>query len=135
MKTVIIGIVENEGKILVGKKISDDSDDFLSEKWHMPGGGLEINETEEEGVTREVFEEANIKVSVIKLLGEKIEIERDLHLKWYVCKADSSFEIKAGSDLAEVKFISKQLMHLECSENVVAQWPESVRNFFLSVTS
>ena len=38
-------IVENNGKILVGKKIEKPSK-FLSSAWHIPGGKLDKNETE-----------------------------------------------------------------------------------------
>jgi len=40
----------------------------MKDFWTLPGGGLENSETYEEAVVREVLEEINLKVSVVKHL-------------------------------------------------------------------
>lgn len=41
-------------------------------KWEFPGGKIEVNETAEECVTREVFEELNIKIEIVQKLTSYI---------------------------------------------------------------
>ncbi len=44
------------------------------EYWCLPGGGLEGDETLEEGVLREVKEECNVEGSIIRLTSNLIEV-------------------------------------------------------------
>ena len=56
--------------------------------WVMPGGGIEDGETEEECVIREMKEETNLEVQVIKLLLDEPS-PPDGTYKWnktYLCK-------------------------------------------------
>lgn len=39
------------------------------DKWIIPGGGIELNETAEEAVLREAYEEAGVKCNNTKHLG------------------------------------------------------------------
>tara|TARA_R110002124_G_scaffold163500_3_gene330844 strand:- start:261 stop:653 length:393 start_codon:yes stop_codon:yes gene_type:complete len=41
-------------------------------KWEFPGGKIETNETAEECIEREVFEELNIKIEIVKKLTSTI---------------------------------------------------------------
>ena len=61
-------IIEND-KILVmfRRKIKDGK---VKEYYVIPGGGKEENETLEENVKRELFEEMNIKIGILGYLGK-----------------------------------------------------------------
>ncbi len=59
----VYGIVFNDkNEILIARKVGD-------EKWIIPGGHPEGNETVEETLKREMIEEADVEVKNIKLLG------------------------------------------------------------------
>lgn len=61
---VVHAIVEQDGRILLGKR----SEDILEGgKWGLPGGFLDRDETLEEGVLRELYEETGWKGEVISL--------------------------------------------------------------------
>ena len=55
-------ITDDEGKILLQKRASSDI-------WGFPGGALEIGESAEEAVKREVEEETGLRVAVDSLIG------------------------------------------------------------------
>ena len=55
-------VVRDDGRILVIKRQDNG-------QWQPPGGVLELGETLEEGVEREVFEETGIRVAVRRLTG------------------------------------------------------------------
>ena len=58
-----VGIIFNsEGKILLQKRGD-------SQKWGLPGGAVELDESFDETVQREVFEETGLKIKIKKLLG------------------------------------------------------------------
>ncbi len=58
-----IMLINNEGKIFVGKRIDNNSD-----AWQMPQGGIDAGENEDLAVVRELVEETGIAEKSIKIL-------------------------------------------------------------------
>ncbi len=65
--TVFTGCVARGGKVLLVQR-NEKECPCAHLKWEMPGGKTEFDETPEESVAREVFEETGVKVKVKKLL-------------------------------------------------------------------
>jgi 8-oxo-dGTP pyrophosphatase MutT (NUDIX family) len=63
-------IVSSDGKVLLGKKDPDQGGVYPN-SWHNPGGGVDVNETDEEALSREVLEETGIDISQ----SEKVRID------------------------------------------------------------
>lgn len=63
VKAVTGIVVRDDGRILAIKR-SDDG------RWVPPGGVLELDETPQDGVAREVYEETGIKVRPTRLTGD-----------------------------------------------------------------
>lgn len=55
--------VVKDGKILVVRRAVHD--DTLSGAWELPGGGIDPDETIEQGATRELFEETGLEVDKV----------------------------------------------------------------------
>jgi 8-oxo-dGTP diphosphatase len=87
-------------------------------EWSIPGGTLEIGETLEEGVTRELFEETGLKVRVLDLIevfdriypenrstGATNKKKPRFHyvIADYLCELIDG-EPRAGSDVTDVAF-------------------------------
>jgi 8-oxo-dGTP diphosphatase len=66
MPKVTAAIIEKEGKILIARRKKGDS---MADKWEFPGGEIEPNETPEECLKRELFEEFGIDVEVGEFIG------------------------------------------------------------------
>ncbi len=65
MKIVTAAIINKDGKYLVTQRASNDK---LPLKWEFPGGKVELGETPEECLKREIKEELNLDIVV----GNKI---------------------------------------------------------------
>jgi len=58
-------IVDDQNRLLVAQRSSTMS---LPLKWELPGGKIELNETPEDCLMREIKEELDIKIDVLKKL-------------------------------------------------------------------
>ena len=88
-------IIEN-GKLLTmfRRKINNGK---VKEYYVIPGGGMENGETKEENVIRELKEEMNVDIRVIKYLG-KIE-NNDRQDNYFLCKIINGTPHLGGEEL------------------------------------
>ena len=70
MHTSVRGIIKNDDGIILIHRIKKNSDVEIRDYYVVPGGKMELNESEEETVKREIFEELGIYVRVGKRLLE-----------------------------------------------------------------
>ncbi len=89
---VPFGIIADKGKILICKRNDPANSDFHG-LWELPGGMLEFGENLEENVARELLEETNYKVEVIKKIDyihiterEYPSVKLQIILIPFVCK-------------------------------------------------
>jgi 8-oxo-dGTP diphosphatase len=112
------GVIIDQGRALL---IRRGSEPLLGE-WSIPGGTLELGETLEEGVARELLEETGLTVRVIELIEvfDRIYLERSppgndmkkgprFHyvIVDYLCERLAG-EAVAGSDVTDVAFASEE---------------------------
>ncbi len=100
---VIAGIIKKEGKILITQRKKED---FFSLLWEFPGGKIELNETPEGCLKRELFEELNIEANVGNLFCISNYITSDVEIELMVFLVDSfKGEIKVNSH-EQIKWIN-----------------------------
>ena len=121
------GVIIDQGRTLL---IRRGSEPLLGE-WSIPGGTLELGESLEEGVARELREETGIEVRVLELievfdqvylddestnLGMKRRPRFHFVIADYLCERLSG-EPRAGSDVTDVAFASeKELARFHLTE-------------------
>lgn len=108
------GVVIEEGRALLIRRGSEP----LRGQWSIPGGTLEIGESLQAGVARELLEETALEVRVLDLIevfdrifpaenGGGISPERGPKFHYvivdYLCERVSG-EARAGSDVTDVAF-------------------------------
>ena len=82
---------------------------YLGE-YALPGGFVDVGETTEEACIREAFEETNITIKIVKLIGVYSDPKRDPRGHTvsiaYLCEPASDNEVpEAKTDAAEVELI------------------------------
>jgi len=66
--TIVAAVIEKQGKILSVQR-GPSALDYISHKWEFPGGKIELDETEEEALFREILEELQMEIVVGKKIG------------------------------------------------------------------
>lgn len=124
MDVAVAGIVIQNGKVLIGKKIHKPGH-FVSDGWHIPGGHLLNDEEITTAIIREIKEETNLDIVVIEKLTSHIVTETDTEIHWFICEA-TTFDLIAMDDLTEVKFIPKSEVLSKCDLRAINLWPDEV---------
>jgi ADP-ribose pyrophosphatase YjhB (NUDIX family) len=89
-------LIMDGGKILLGKHVPERKG-FWQGKWICPGGRLELGETIQEGVLREVMEETGLEVELVEFLLTFDRIFEDSGVKNHVVYIDYLAKVKGGS--------------------------------------
>jgi len=112
------GVIINQERTVL---IRRGSEPLLGE-WSIPGGTLELGETLEQGVARELLEETGIEVRVLQLIEvfDRIYPENDVAtgqaidrprfhyvIADYLCERVSG-ELRAGSDVTDVALAGEE---------------------------
>jgi 8-oxo-dGTP diphosphatase len=123
--TISVGVgavvLNDDGRILLVRHVPRKGD-FWGGQWMVSGGGLELGETLEEGVIREVEEETNLKVEVVRHVStlDRIVREGD-EVKIHVVYVDFLVrpvggELRPSSDVGAARWFSR--------DEIEANWDE-----------
>ncbi|MEU2971882.1 NUDIX hydrolase [Nocardiopsis alba] len=91
-------VIREDGRMLVIKRRDNGN-------WEPPGGVLELDETPEEGVVREVLEETGIHVEVEQLTGVYKNMSRGIVALVFRCKP-SGGEERPTSEATAVEWLT-----------------------------
>jgi 8-oxo-dGTP diphosphatase len=97
-------IIKGE-KFLLGKRNKENAKDL----WIIPGGGVKFGETIFDAAIREIKEETNLDVEIIKFIGYKevINVPADYHrLIFFHLAKPKNLDIIPKEDISEAKFFS-----------------------------
>ena len=101
---VSAALIFHGGKLLITQRHAKS---HLGGLWEFPGGKLELGETFEQCLVREIREELGVEISVGKLFEEVAHDypEKSVRLKFFLCELISGEP--AALDCAAVKWIAK----------------------------
>ena len=87
MKTieVVAAIIFREGKVLCVQR-PNNTREYISLKWEFPGGKVEVGESREEALVREIREELSVDIEVSEFLMTVEHTYPDFHLTMHVFK-------------------------------------------------
>jgi 8-oxo-dGTP diphosphatase len=101
-------VIDDQDRVLVIRRRDNNH-------WEPPGGVLELNETFEQGVRREVLEETGVTVTVDRLTGVYKNMNRGIVALVFRCYADNGPR-RATGEAAEVRW-------MDCNEIVDSMDP------------
>ena len=106
MITVVAALIEKNGKYLIAKRSTGDSN--VLGKWEFPGGKVEPNEDELDAIEREIKEEFEINIKAIEYLVNNVCMypNKTVDLRLYECMYISGDFIL--HDHSKYKFISAE---------------------------
>lgn len=93
-------VVRDDGRVLVIKR--DDNG-----HWEAPGGVLELDESFESGVQREVLEETGLEVAVERLTGVYKNLTHGIVALVYRCRPAGG-EPNATEEAREIRWMTKE---------------------------
>ena len=84
--TVVAALIKKDNQVLIAKRATGDSNVYG--KWEFPGGKVEKDETEENAIEREIFEEFEMKIKSKKFLINNLceYPTRTIDLRLYECE-------------------------------------------------
>ena len=83
---VVAALIKKDDKILKKKRATGDEN--VLGKWELPGGKVEINESEEHAIEREILEEFELKIKAKKYVKNNIckYPKKTVDLRLYECE-------------------------------------------------
>lgn len=89
---VVAAIIKSGNKVFITERGHGE----FKGKWEFPGGKIELGETGEEAIAREIKEELKSTVKVLKFFGEINDVHGDrcFNIKFYICElVDGNLEL------------------------------------------
>lgn len=85
MVTVVAALIKKDDKVLIAKRATGDENVYG--KWEFPGGKVEVNETEECAIEREIKEEFEMDIKAKNFITNNIceYPNRTIDLRLYQC--------------------------------------------------
>ena len=100
-------VILQDGKVLIVKRKYDP----LAGQWSLPGGGVELGETLEDSVVREMLEETGLDIEVgpvievfDRIMLDDQEVKYHFVLVDYLCWPVGG-ELQASSDVEDARFV------------------------------
>lgn len=104
---VLFSYIEDNLKVLLIKR----GNEPFKDKWAIPGGFIQMDETAEQGALRELSEETGIENISVEQLYTFSDVDRDprgrtISVVFYAHISSENHTIKAGDDAAETGWFS-----------------------------
>ena len=82
---VVVAVIKKENLYLIVKR---NKHKHLGLKWEFPGGKVEINESFEQALSREIKEELNVEIDIVNKIAEENYNDNkiNLFLYYYLCR-------------------------------------------------
>jgi 8-oxo-dGTP diphosphatase len=106
--SVAAAVVDDEGRVLAVRRVDND-------RWEPPGGVLELEESVEAGLLREVREETGLVVDVERLTGVYKNMRRGIVALVFRCRPVSG-EAGTSDEVAECRWLTPEQVRQHMDE-------------------
>ncbi len=132
--TVILGLIEHHGKILIGKKIETEHPFGLGGKWTFPGKEVAPGDTLREAVEEELLAGTGLNVSLIECLGVGTQYRRGTYIRtlYILCAPISNDPLPMPKkDFQDLKWVEKPELLLEVDTQIIEALPPQVLEYLV----
>ena len=125
-------IITKGGRVLLVHRI-----DGKADYWTFAGGGIEINETPEQAIRREVMEETSLDVVNCTVAFEDIDTFASTHNTFFLCDTDRDDVVLGGPELETQSATNRHMMKWVSIEDVdsLKLVPKTSKDKFLELVS
>jgi ADP-ribose pyrophosphatase YjhB (NUDIX family) len=113
-------VVREDGRVLAIRRAD-------SGTWEPPGGVLELTETVEDGVRREIYEETGVKVKVERLTGVYKNMARGIVALVFRCSPESGVE-RLSDETTAVDWLAPDEISARMSEVYAVRILDALRD-------
>ena len=110
---VVAGVIFFEDKVLCVQRPKN-KHNYISEKFEFPGGKIELGETREEALNRELLEELNVSTKIksfyLTVVHQYPDFELTMHS--FICEVDSK-ELKLNEHIDQKWLTINELSDLD----------------------
>ena len=127
---VAAAVIQKNGKFLIAKRASHK---HLAGFWEFPGGKIEPNESAEDCLIRELYEELRIKVKIVHFLAKNIHDYGTMRisLSAYLCSfVDGDFTLVDHDEIRWVAFSEIGQYNLAPADIPLLKAIENINIFF-----
>lgn len=121
----VFGVILEDGKVLLGLRRDIDW-------WNLPGGGMELGETVDEALCREVLEETGLQVRVGRLVGVYSKPQKGEVVLTFLCSITGG-DVVETEETRECRFFALDALpantlpkHAERIRDAALNQPEAV---------
>ena len=88
LNNVVAAIIKKESYYFIAQR---NKNKYMGLKWEFPGGKVEIGETFEEALRREIKEELNIKIKILNKITEEKFNDHTINviIHYYLCSMEN----------------------------------------------
>ncbi len=88
LNNVVAAIIKKENYYFIAQR---NKNKYMGLKWEFPGGKVEIGETFEEALRREIKEELNIKIKILNKIAEEKFNDHTINviIHYYLCSMEN----------------------------------------------
>ena len=116
----VFGVIIEDGKALLALRRDIDW-------WNLPGGGMELGETVDEALQREVLEETGLHVRVGRLVGVYSKPQKQEVVLTFVCHIEGG-QLTETEECVESRFFAPDAL----PDKTLPKHAERVRDAFLN---
>ncbi len=116
----VFGVIIENGKVLLGRRRDIDW-------WNLPGGGMELGETVDEALRREVLEETGLEVRVGRLVGVYSKPQKQEVVLTFLCHVEGG-ALMETEELRECRYFAPDNL----PANTLPKHAERVRDAWLA---
>ena len=107
---VVAAVIEHENQYLCVQRNANKYD-YISYKYEFPGGKVEINETNEEALIREIQEELNLEIQIQKHIITVEHTYPDFKISMHTYLCNSHNRILTLNEHIDHKWLEKSDLH------------------------